>query len=331
VDLPPEAALQGGRFTYEQARACGLSGRRLKRLVRDRVLTHNGYGVYAVVGGPSDPLVAHANLVREIQLSSRLGWYAARRTSAFLMELPLIGRPPAVPQLVRDGAQRGAHGRDRHRRISPLPASDVWEYQGIAMCTPARTVVDIARAESFRNAVVVADAALRRGVEKSDMLAVLRGMRRWPGIVGAREAVRFADGRAESAGESLVRVAGRREGLPHLEPQVEVYYNGQFLGRVDFMIEEYLLALESDGAVKFTDAGVLPALIGRQEEIRDAGVDVLRTNWAETFKDTRPFGDRVRQRLRERGRRPLPPGLELRRTLVRPQLPLLGLPDDLAA
>ena len=331
MEIPPEAVAQNGRFTYSQARACGWTTRRLARALRDGVLEDCGYGVYAVTGEFDDPVVAHAALLREAQLSSRKGWYGARRTSAYLMGLPLIGWPPKIAQLARDGGQEGAHGRDRHARITPLPASDTWEFNGSDMCTPARTVVDIARAERFRNGVVVADGALRRGVDKAEMLAVLARMPRWPGVVGARKVVQFADGRAESAGESVVRVAALVEKLPHLEPQVEIYFEGELLGRADFMVEEYLLAVESDGAIKFDGAGVLPALISRQEDIRFAGVDVLRTNWNETFKDTKVFGDRMRQRLEERGIRTPPPGLELRRTKVRPQAPLLGWPDSLAA
>jgi hypothetical protein len=331
MELPPEAAAQGYLFSYQQARAAGITRHQLDRAVKRQLLQERGNGVYATVGEPADSVEAHANLVREAQLRSSKGVYAARRSAALLMGLPLIGRPPSVAQLVRDGDQQGAHGKDRHARVSPLPAADRWEYGGIAMCTPARTVVDMARAESFRNAVVVADGALRRGVDLADLEAVLRRMRRWPGVVQAREAVRFADGRAESPGESVTRVACRREGLLIPEPQVEVYLWGEQLGRVDLMIKEYLIAIESDGAVKFTDALVLPALIERQEKLRYAGVDVFRTNWDQTFKDTTVFGRRLRERLRERGPRPLPAGLELRSTVVRPQVPLLGVLDDLAA
>jgi hypothetical protein len=331
MELPPEAAIQSGRFTYAQARACGWTSRRLARAVRDGVLDHHGYGVYAVKTTFDDPVLKHAALVREAQLSSRKGWYAARRSSAYLMRLPLIGASPARPQLARDGGQVGAHGRDRHARITPLPPSDTWEYDGHDMCSPARTVIDIARAERFRNAVVVADGALRRGVDKADLHAVLNRMARWPGVSAARRVVQFADGRAESPAESLARVAGWREKLPLLEPQVEIYFEGRFLGRADFVIEEFLLAVETDGAIKFDGEGVLPLLIARQEEIRHAGLDVLRTNWDETFHDTAVFGDRVRRRLAERGRRALPPGLELRKTVTRPVGPFLGWPDDLAA
>ena len=331
MELPPEAAEQSGRFSYQQARAFGLSRHRLARLVKQRVLEETGYGVYAAIGEAGDPVRKHAGLVHDVQLATTKPWYAARRTSALLMGLPLIGRPPERAQLVRDGARQGAHGRDRDLRVSPLPSADTWEYEGVAMCTAARTVVDIARAESFRNGVVVADAALRRGVDAADLHAVLQRMHRWPGVARARAVVRFADGRTESPGESLVRVASLAEHLPIPEPQVEVWFWGRFLGRVDLMLRAYLLAIESDGAIKFNEPLVLPALISRQEDLRYAGVDVLRTNWDETFKDTSEFGRRLRERIRERGPRALPPGLELRSTLVRPQLPLLRVPYDLVA
>lgn len=332
MEFPPEASVQRGRFSYQQARAFGLTDGRLSRLVRDGILEQPTFGVYAIVGlAPVDDVAGHAAEVRASQLGSRCGWYAARRTSAYLMRLPMIGRRPTVVQLARDGGQLGAHGRDRHARITPLPPAHTWEYDGTDMCTAARTVVDIARAESFRNAVVVADGALRRGVDPAELREVLSVMRRWPGAARARRVVDFADGRAETPLESLVRVAGRAQGLPHLEPQVEIYYDGELLGRADFLAEEYLLAVESDGAVKFDGAGVLPALLARQEDIRDAGVDIVRTTWNEVFRRPDVFGQRMRSRLAERGRRTLPVGLELVRTSVRPQPPLLGLTGDLAA
>jgi hypothetical protein len=332
MELPPEAAAQDGRFSYQQARAAGITRHALSRALQAGILVETAHGVYAVAsqGLGLDAVAAHAALVRDLQLSSSKAWCAARRSAALLMQLPLIGRPPAVAQMLRDGEASRAHGRNRHLRVGPFPSAHRWEYGGVLMSTPARTVVDIARAEPFRNAVVVADGALRRGVERDDLDAVLSSMRRWPGVAAARAAVRFADGRAESPGESLARVACWRESLPIPEPQVEVYLFGRLLGRVDLMLREYLLAIESDGAIKFTDAGVLPDLIVRQEDLRFAGVDVLRTNWDETFKDTSRFGMRVRERIRERGLRQLPPGVELRSTVVRPQLPLLGSFADAA-
>jgi hypothetical protein len=333
VQLPPEAVQQNGRFTYQQARAAGITHHALYRAVKDQLLQQSGHGVFRLADGQtaSDPVAAHRALVLDSQLSAELPWYAARRSALVLMGIPIIGTTPTRPQLVRDGGDAKGHGRDRHARVSKLPPSHRWSYGGTDMSTAARSVVDVARQESFRNAVVVADAALRRGVTRDDLDEVLAFMRRWPGIAGARRAVRFADGRAESPGESLTRVCCWLQGLPIPEPQVEIYRDGVLVARTDLLLRDYLLAIESDGAIKFTDPGVLPLLLDRHENIEDCGIDVLRTSWGETFKDSSVFGNRLRHRMRQRGRRPLPPGIELRSTVVRPQAPLLGWPLGLAA
>lgn len=327
--LPPDALRQGGRFSYQQARAAGLTIRQLRRAVRDGELLEVGYGVYAAVVAASHPAEVQANLVRNVQLARREKWFAARRTAAILMALPIIGRPPLVAQMVRAGSRQGAQGTSRHLRISPVPESDIWEYRGIAMTTPARTVVDIARAEPFRNALVVADAALRRGVPHEELRDQVGRMSRWPRIAQARRVVNAANGLAESPGESITRAA-LPPGITAI-PQVNIYLRGTFVARPDLLIERELLAVEFDGAIKFTDAQVLPELLLRQELIRQAGIDVLRVFWDEAFGNPTAFRERLLTRLAERGPQQLPPGVELRPSTLRPVEPLLVPLGDLAA
>ena len=329
--LPPEVARQGGRFTYQQGRASGWTSYRLDRAVRAGLLIETTRGVFAVAVHTADPVQTHADLVRDIQLSSRKPWFAARRSAALLMQLPIIGRPPAHAQMVREGYRGGAQGRDRHLRVSPLHPADRWEYAGIAMTTGARTVADIARAESFRNGVVVADAALRRGVPREELEQCLARMKSWPGIRRARDVVGFADGRSESPGESVTRVAALFPGIPKLLPQVEIWSHGSFVARVDFLIEGCLLGVEFDGALKFDGDRVLPDLLRRGEAIRDAGVDIIRTFWDEVFVTPEVFQRRLLARVQALGPRRLPRSTELRPSALRLQAPLLGRPMDFAA
>lgn len=332
MHIPPEAARQSGRFTYQQARASGLTARQLDRAVRDGLVKETARGVYAVTSQLDDPALVQAAMVRDFQLASRSPWYAARRSAALLMGLPLIGYPPQVPQLVRDGSRQGTQGKSRHLRVSPLPPSDTWEYQGIAMTSAARTVADISRAESFRNGVVIADAALRRGMPREELEAVLARMTRWPGVRRARRVLAFADGHAESPGESVTRVACAEGGLPIPQTQIEVSLHGSFVARLDLFLEEYMLAVEFDGKVKFDGERVMPELLIRQERIRDCGIDVLRTFWSEAYSDPLAFRRRLRERMAERGPRKLLPGVELQQASLRFEPPLLGSPiDHLAA
>jgi hypothetical protein len=315
-DVPSEALEQGGPFTFEQALSAGWSSWEVEAALKGDHLTKVTRGVYVLTASLTScpPKERHVVLLRGRLLGLGAGWCAARRTGAWLLDLPLIGRPPEVPQLLRDLDGSRSKGRNRHERVAALPSDQRCELDGIAICSVARIVVDIARQEVFRNGVVVADAALRAGVTLSDLEAVAKLQRRWPGIVNARAVIAFADGRAESAGESVTRVAVHREGLPIPEPQVEVWRHGKLIARLDFLYREQLLALESNGAIKFTTAGVLPALLARNEDIRDCGIDVIQTNWDETFKSSAALGRRIRERLDVP--RQLAPGVQLVSTTV---------------
>lgn len=312
-ELPPEAAAQQGRFSFDQARAAGWTPHRLSSAVRHGALRHPAHAVYAAGGMIDDPRMAHAAALREVQLGRPGSPAGARRTAAFLHQYAIIGRPPKVPQTLRDAKGTRSHGKERHDRIGSLPGDHVEYVDGLRLTTGARTAIDIARAESVRNGVVVADSVLAR-FPRSDLEDVLGTMRRWPGITRARWVVAFADGRTESPVESLTRLACHREVQLVPEPQVEVWRWGVFVARVDLLLRGPLLAIESDGAAKFDGPGVLPDLVRRQEALRDCGVDVLRTWWDDVFRDTGSFGDRLRQRLVERGERQLLPGVELRST-----------------
>ena len=322
VDLGPLAGQQHGLITRQQALAAGWSQDRLDRHVREGRLVRRGPGVYAGAV-PQDGVAAHAQLVRAWQLGKRGEWFAARRSAAVLLQLPLLGRSPALPQLVRDQLPRATRARDRHARVAPLPYDERVLVDGVPSTSPARTVVDLARAETPRSALIVADAALRRGLDPAELQRALDRQCRWPGVAKAREVLGLADGRAESPLESLTRWACLREQLPEVEPQVLLYRWDELVARLDLVLRGQLLVLEPDGAVKFDGPGVLPDLLARQEGIRDCGLDVVRVAWGDVAGDTRPFGDRIRRRLAEGSLRRLAPGVRLVASRVQPVGPLL--------
>jgi hypothetical protein len=67
----------------------------------------------------------------------------------------------------------------------------------------------------------------------------------------ARRVVAFADARAESPLESISRLRMREHGVPAPEPQVEIWIDGRFAGRVDFYWDEYGVIGEADGWGKY--------------------------------------------------------------------------------
>jgi hypothetical protein len=150
----------------------------------------------------------------------------------------------------------------------------------VPVTTPARTVVDLARTMPFKAGVVTADSALYRGLTaKADLLSAIDVMARWPGVDKARAIVDFADGRAESAFESVARVAFDNWGLPPPELQVFVGGDGEVIARVDFYWREHATIAEADGALKYEDPDRAREQLERDARLRAAGFEVVHFTW----------------------------------------------------
>lgn len=309
MDIPVIAAAQHGCFTLAQATQAGWSKPALAKAVRHGLVVRVRSGVYAeaVTHAAHEGHEAHLALIMAEQLALGAHWHAARRSAAVVWGLPLIGAPPDTPQLLRDPAGKRTTAKSRHRRVGRLPESDRAEVGGLAVTSLARTTVDIARNESFRNAVVVADAALRLGASREQLQRCLDEARAWVGVVAARDVASFADARAESPLESISRVAFHELGLPAPELQVEVWLGDRLLGRVDNLWRSANTIGEADGVAKFGASDEerrlsFRAAKQRQEWLEDVGFQVARWGWSDAW---RPKGVLDARLLRafERGRR----------------------------
>ena len=102
-----------------------------------------------------------------------------------------------------------------------LPPSEIEVVSGIAVTSPLRTLIDLARTFQLPEAVVAADAVLRMGLaQPADLAGLLRYVGRGAHLV--RRMAALADGRAESPHESRVRVLLVLGGLPPEELQLVV-------------------------------------------------------------------------------------------------------------
>ena len=93
---------------------------------------------------------------------------------------------------------------------------------GVAVTPLERTVFDCLRTSGFCEGVVVADSALRAGAARDDLIASMRSRRGFRGVQQALDAMGFADGRAESGGESIARARMHELGFAAPELQVDV-------------------------------------------------------------------------------------------------------------
>lgn len=155
-----------------------------------------------------------------------------------------------VPERFRFGPLRGI----RLRR-GPITPDEYLPWMGMRLATPSRMALDTLTRHAPRTlshrrrlylAVADLDQLIRSAKIDADELLTMLRRRRDHGIALARQAALLADARAESPPESVLRVVLVLAGLAP-EPQVEVYDEDGFAGRVDLGFRAEKVAVEYDG------------------------------------------------------------------------------------
>lgn len=200
----------------------------------------------------------------------------------------------------RDVRSGGRLGRGVHLHAAPLVLDEIVEVDGLLVTSPARTVVDVARAAGFDAAVAVADSALHKHlVDPDDLARAARRCAGWKGAPQARRVVDASDGRSDSVGESRSRLEILRAGLPAPVLQWKVQGRGRTY-EVDFAWPELRTVGEFDGLSKYgrllrpgqDPAEVVVAEKLREDEIRDLDLRAVRWIWSE-IDDFDPVAERL--------------------------------------
>ena len=171
------------------------------------------------------------------------------------------------------------------------------------------SLIDLARWSGVMAGVVAMDAALHNRL--CSVEAMEEALERLPatarGGPRARQAVRLADGRSESPGESMSRVRMWEHRLPKPELQVSVRVGPEFY-ILDYYWPDHEVAGEFDGRVKYRSAsfGQDPEDVVWREKLREdalraSGLTVARWTWAQAWGDA---GAQMLRRLAAAGVRP---------------------------
>lgn len=286
---------QGFVVSAAQLRVLGWVDHELRREVRRGRWSVPVRGVASPVVVPegADAFLTlrrrHALAAAAVALRRR-GQVISGRSAAILHGLPTLTVPPTVELTAAPPTILGLRG-GAHLYSATLGISDVTTWFGAPTTTVARTVVDSAR-HGRQDGLIAADAALRECLVQDDEIrAAGADATGWPGVRRAREVLKLADPRAESAFESVVRLALHDAGFPAPDLQVEFYDpRRRCTYRVDFLLRELRLIIEADGRDKYVDdelwrekrrEGRLRALTGNRVE-RVVWADVQAANWPET-------------------------------------------------
>ena len=219
-------------------------------------------------------------------------------SAAALWRLPLVGAWPGRVHVNVPVADGGRSSATVFRHTVGVP-DELESIGGLFVTSLGRTVVDLARVASFGQAVVFADAALRRtahpidgvprtSLDTADLRRELASVPLRQGTAKIREVVEFADGAADRPGESLSRVSMLRAGVTI--PLLQVPLLGASGRRyfVDFWWPEFKVIGEFDGRDKYrrpeflrgrTPEQALHDEKFREDDLRAAGHGMSRWQW----------------------------------------------------
>jgi hypothetical protein len=281
-------------FSFGYALANGRTRHEIRSKTEAGSLSRLRQGVYIDVSDGSwqcDEGAAHLTQAAAALVNLHGDPVVSYESAAIFWGLPVLG-PTTVVHASRtrrcQGTTRSYPGLVLHH--AGLPEHHRAEVRGCPVTSPARTVIDIARARPFRAGVVVADAALRYKLcSTEDLMQVARECAAWPGVRRARRVAEFADGRSASPLESISRVAFLDRGLP--APLLQVWVTEAEC--VDFLWSRQRVIGEADGFSKYATREDLWDEKARQERLADMGYEFVRWGWGEAYTRPDALADRM--------------------------------------
>jgi hypothetical protein len=322
--IPPEILelLRSGRgvMTTADARAAGVSAAVIHELSKGGALVRVGRGAYVSKIELEDSTVwdRHALQTRGF-IAGTSNVYAAELSAVAVRRVRRLGKPPPLPRVVRpltddapqafrrQGASTSKFGVTRTVPLAERYRSQSW---GCPTVGPAWMVVDLARTVDRATALVVADAVVGSGTTKDGLKRALPAMRRWPGTERAQWVIEHANGRSESALETLGRLAC-------IEHELPVPVSNAWVGidrpvyRVDHLWPWHGVVAEGDGAMKYRDAADPATVVAEEKERQwfleqELGLTVVRYGWDLAYGDRPQLATRFRRVLNSRGRLSVP-------------------------
>lgn len=253
--MSPDGALLGtgfplsleAPFSRGQALAAGVDPRRLRELIDDGSLRRVLRGVYAARQAPDSVLFRTQALSLVVPDCA----VVTDRTAAWLHGVPILERgahlkapPVSVCERVDSRVRRpGVDGRRRQ-----LLDRDIMELHGLRVTTPLRTGLDLGRRLWRFDALAALDGVLRLGVSYDELQENTLRFKGYRGVRQLRTLAPLADGRAQSPGESALRLHWLDAGLPRPEPQFAIVDDqGREIYYLDVPCPEVRYAAEYDG------------------------------------------------------------------------------------
>jgi len=305
------AERRGGYFTTADARRNGYGPGALRSARARKVITKVRYGAWALTPTYAGLTATDQYAVRCLAVADKLGPGAVltHHSAIAVRGLPLVGIDLSVVHVTRLDQRNGRTVAGVRFHEGALGDSEIGEVDGRVVSALPRALWESASLAHVRSGVVLMDAALHEGLVDRDQLErAERRHRGWHGSPRASAALAFADGRAESPGESLGRWMFHVFDLPKPELQFDVFdEHGTFLGRSDYAWPEWRHLGEFDGLRKYyrpykegDDASkVVVSEKQREEEMCGQRFGMSRLIWNDVLTLDRGVAARVLAQLKQ--------------------------------
>lgn len=190
--------------------------------------------------------------VRAVHAQLRARHWFSHDTAVLLHGLP-VWRLPTVVHVTQDYRASSRAAADLRRHVLPVPPEHRRLVRSLPTTSLERTVADCVTTMPALDGLVVADAALRRGLDLAETRRLVAT--RYRGRARGLLVLDLADPGAETAWESWLRYVALWRGLPRPTTQVPVTTRlGAF--RVDLGWPEHHVLAEYDGLVKYRTGGL---------------------------------------------------------------------------
>lgn len=270
----------------------GVSRRRIPQLLKGGVLARiqvNAFVAARYWNSLSETQKARFRITAHAHASRALGPATYSHISAARVHgLSLWGADAQVHVTHSSAGSSREHIGDVVRHRASLLPRDLDMVDGLRITSLARTVVDCARMLPYRQGLIVADQALRRGVKRAELWEVAQGQKGFKGVQVARKVIENGSPLSESPDETLTWHLLAGMPLPLPEQQVTVCTR---LGehRLDFAWREQKIALEFDGRTKYFDYAPTPDVLfqerRREKALMEEGWIFIRLEWADLFAE----------------------------------------------
>ncbi|MFN2536604.1 MAG: hypothetical protein ABR549_00450, partial [Mycobacteriales bacterium] len=250
-------ATRQGISARHQLRATGWGSAAITSALDRKTIVRVGRAVYALAPLPTwrrhllrdgIPDAAYLAATRAALHAVGTGAVADRRTAGVFWGMDMLVEPSSIECRVPHGREVDTAGVDaRPSRATAHVDHPVLGFEAIPMTSAVDTVLDCALDRPMREAVVIADSALRNKlVTVEDLVRAVEGRSRHPRSSRLRRLLHLIDDQSGSVLESVLRCLLIQHGYAPLSQYV-VHRGNLFVGRFDFCLEQARVIIECDG------------------------------------------------------------------------------------